>query len=35
MTEIKKVQSDINNLKPSLEHKETELEEKVAKAEKK
>ena len=35
MTEIKKVQSDINNLKPSLEHKETVLEEKVAKAEKK
>ena len=35
MTEIKKVQSDINELKASLEHTETVLEEKVAKAEKK
>ena len=35
MTEIKKVQSDINDLKASLEHTETVLEEKVAKAEKK
>ena len=32
MTEIKKVQSDINELKASLEHTETVLEEKVAKA---
>ena len=32
MTEIKKVQSDINHLKASLEHTETVLEEKVAKA---
>ena len=35
MTEIKKVQSDINELKANLEHTETVLEEKVAKAEKK
>ena len=35
VTEIKKVQSDINELKASLEHTETVLEEKVAKAEKK
>ena len=35
MTKIKKVQSDINELKASLEHTETVLEEKVAKAEKK
>ena len=35
MTEIKKVQSDINELKPSLEHTETVMEEKVAKVEKK
>ena len=35
MTEIKKVQCDINELKGSLEHTETVLEEKVAKAEKK
>ena len=35
MTEIKKVQRDINELKASLEHKKTVLEEKVAKAEKK
>ena len=35
MTEIKKVQSDINELKASLEHTETVLEEKVAKVEKK
>ena len=32
MTEIKKIQSDINELKASLEHTETVLEEKVAKA---
>ena len=30
MTEIRKVQSDINELKASLEHTETVLEEKVA-----
>ena len=35
MTEIKKVQSDINELKASFEHTETVLEEKVAQAEKK
>ena len=35
MTEIKKVQRDINELEASLEHTETVLEEKVAKAEKK
>ena len=35
MREIKNVQSDINELKASLEHTETVLEEKVAKAEKK
>ena len=35
MTEIKKVQSDINELKASLKHTETVLEEKVAKPEKK
>ena len=35
MTEIKKVQSNINELKAGLEHTETVLEEKVAKAEKK
>ena len=35
MTEIKKVQSDINELNASIEHTETELEEKVAKALKK
>ena len=35
MTEIKKVQSDINELKASLEHTETVLEEKVAKAKQK
>ena len=35
MAEIKKVQSDINELKASLEHTETVLEEKVAEAEKK
>ena len=35
MAEIKKVQSDINELKASLDHTETVLEEKVAKAEKK
>ena len=35
MTEIKKVQSDINEPKASLEYAETVLEEKVAKAEKK
>ena len=35
MTEIKKVQSDINEVKSSLQHTETVLEEKVAKAEKK
>ena len=34
MTEIKKVQSDINELKASLEHTETVLEENLAKAEK-
>ena len=34
MTEIKKVQSDINELEASLKHTDTELEEKVAKAEK-
>ena len=32
MTEIKNVQSDINELKTSLEHTKTVLEEKVAKA---
>lgn len=31
MTKIKKVQSDINDLKASLEHPKTVLEEKVAK----
>ena len=35
MTEIKKVQNDINELNTSLEHTETVLEENVAKAEKK
>ena len=35
MTEIKKVQGDINGLKASLEHTKTVLEEKVAKTEKK
>ena len=35
MTEIKKVQISINELKASLEHTETVLEEEVAKAEKK
>ena len=35
ITEINKVQSDINELKTSLEHTETVLEENVAKAEKK
>ena len=35
MTEIKKVQSNINELKASLKHTETVLKEKVAKAEKK
>ena len=35
MTEIKKVQSDINELKASFEHTDTVLEEKVDKAEKK
>ena len=35
MTEINKAQSDINELKESLEHTETVLEEKVATAEKK
>ena len=35
MTKIKKVQSDINELIASLEHTETVLEEKVAKAERK
>ena len=35
MPEIKKFQSDINDLKASLEHTETVLEEKVANAEKK
>ena len=35
ITEIKKVQSDINELKASLEHTDTVLEEKVAKVEKK
>ena len=35
MTEIKKVQSDINSLKATLEHTETVLEEKFPKAEKK
>ena len=35
MREIKKVQSDINELKSSLKHSETVLKEKVAKAEKK
>ena len=35
MTEIKKVQSDINELKASLEHTETVLKEKVAKVGKK
>ena len=35
MTEIKKVQSAVNELKASLEHTETVLEVKVAKAEKK
>ena len=35
MTEIKKVQNDINELNASLEHTETVLEENVAKAEKK
>ena len=35
MTEIKKVQSDINEIKASFEHIETVLEERVAKAEKK
>ena len=35
VTEIKKVQSATNELKASLEHRETVLEEKVAKAEKK
>ena len=34
MPEIKKFQSDINDLKASLEHTETVLEEKVANAEK-
>ena len=34
MVEIKKVQSDINELKASLEHTETVLKEKVAKTEK-
>ena len=34
MAEIKKVQSDINELKASLEHTETVLKEKVAKTEK-
>ena len=35
MTEIKKVQGDINELKASLEHTGTVLEEKVAEAKKK
>ena len=35
MTEIKKVQNDVNELKASLEHTGTVLEEKVAKVEKK
>ena len=35
MTELKKVQSNINDLQASLEHTETVLEEKVAKAKKK
>ena len=35
MTEIKKVQCDINELKANLKHTETVLGEKVAKAEKK
>ena len=35
MTELKKVQSNINDLQASLEHTETVLEEKVAKANKK
>ena len=35
MTEIKKVQSDIDELKASLKHTETVLEENVAKAEEK
>ena len=35
MTETKKVQSDTNDLKASLEHTETVLEDKVAIAEKK
>ena len=35
MTEIKKVQGDINGLKASLEHTKTVLEEKVAKTKKK
>ena len=35
MTEIKKIQTDINELKASLEHTDTVLVEKVAKAEKK
>ena len=35
MTEIKKFLRDINELKASIEHTETVLEEKVAKAEKK
>ena len=34
ITKIKKVQSDINELKASLEHAEAMLEEKIAKAEK-
>ena len=34
MTEIKKVQNEMNELKVSLAHTETGLEEKVAKAEK-
>ena len=34
ITKIKKVQSDINELKASLEHAEAVLEEKIAKAEK-
>ena len=34
MAEIKKVQSDVNDLKASLEHTETVLKEKVAKTEK-
>ena len=35
MTEIKKIQSDINELKAILEHTDAVLEEKVAKSEKK